>query len=25
VESVVSRAADWWTAWRQLFLEPKLA
>jgi D-amino peptidase len=25
VESIVSRAADWWTAWRQLFLEPKLA
>jgi D-amino peptidase len=24
-ESVVSRAADWWTAWRQLFLEPRLA
>ena len=24
-ESAVSRAADWWTAWRQLFLEPKLA
>jgi D-amino peptidase len=24
-ESVVSRAADWWTAWRQLFLAPKLA
>ena len=25
VESVVSRADDWWTAWRQLFLEPRLA
>jgi D-amino peptidase len=24
-ESVVSRAEDWWTAWRQLFLEPRLA
>jgi D-amino peptidase len=24
-ESLVSRADDWWTAWRQLFLEPKLA
>jgi D-amino peptidase len=24
-ESVVSRADDWWTAWRQLFLEPRLA
>jgi D-amino peptidase len=24
-ESVVSRAADWWTAWQQLFLAPKLA
>jgi D-amino peptidase len=24
-ESVVSRAADWWTAWRQLILEPRLA
>jgi D-amino peptidase len=24
-ESVVSRAGDWWTAWRQLFLEPRLA
>jgi D-amino peptidase len=23
-ESVVSRAGDWWTAWRQLFLEPRL-
>jgi D-amino peptidase len=23
-ESVVSRAPDWWTAWRQLFLEPRL-
>jgi D-amino peptidase len=23
-ESAVSRAADWWTAWRQLFLEPRL-
>ncbi len=24
-ESIVSRAGDWWTAWRQLFLEPRLA
>ena len=24
-ETAVSRADDWWTAWRQLFLEPKLA
>ena len=24
-ESAVSRADDWWTAWRQLFLEPRLA
>jgi D-amino peptidase len=24
-ESLVSRADDWWTAWRQLYLEPKLA
>jgi D-amino peptidase len=24
-ESLVSRAPDWWTAWRQLFLAPKLA
>ena len=24
-ESAVSRAEDWWTAWRQLFLEPRLA
>jgi D-amino peptidase len=24
-ESAVSRGGDWWTAWRQLFLEPKLA
>jgi D-amino peptidase len=24
-ESVVSTADDWWTAWRQLFLEPRLA
>jgi D-amino peptidase len=24
-DSVVSRAEDWWTAWRQLFLEPRLA
>jgi D-amino peptidase len=24
-ESVVSRGADWWTAWRQLFLQPRLA
>jgi D-amino peptidase len=24
-ESLVSSAADWWTAWRQLFLEPRLA
>jgi D-amino peptidase len=24
-ESVVSRAPDWWTAWRQLFLQPRLA
>jgi D-amino peptidase len=24
-ESLVSRADDWWTAWRQLFLEPRLA
>jgi D-amino peptidase len=24
-ESAVSRAADWWTAWRQLYLEPRLA
>ena len=23
-ESIVSRAGDWWTAWRQLFLEPRL-
>jgi D-amino peptidase len=23
-ESAVSRAADWWTAWRQLYLEPRL-
>jgi D-amino peptidase len=23
-ESVVSRAPDWWAAWRQLFLEPRL-
>jgi hypothetical protein len=23
-ESAVSRAPDWWTAWRQLFLEPRL-
>jgi D-amino peptidase len=25
IESLVSRAADWWTAWRQLFLQPRLA
>jgi D-amino peptidase len=25
VDTVVSRAPDWWKAWRQLFLEPKLA
>jgi D-amino peptidase len=24
-EGLVSRGDDWWTAWRQLFLEPKLA
>jgi D-amino peptidase len=24
-ESAISRAADWWTAWRQFFLEPRLA
>jgi D-amino peptidase len=24
-DSVVSSADDWWTAWRQLFLEPRLA
>jgi D-amino peptidase len=24
-ETAVSRGDDWWTAWRQLFLEPKLA
>jgi D-amino peptidase len=24
-ESVTSRAPDWWAAWRQLFLEPRLA
>ena len=24
-ESVVSRADDWWTAWRQLYLQPRLA
>jgi D-amino peptidase len=24
-ESIVSRAPEWWTAWRQLFLEPRLA
>jgi D-amino peptidase len=24
-ESVTSRAGDWWAAWRQLFLEPRLA
>jgi D-amino peptidase len=24
-ESVTSRAANWWAAWRQLFLEPRLA
>ena len=24
-ESAVSRAADWWTAWRQLYLQPRLA
>ena len=24
-QSIVSRGADWWTAWRQLFLEPRLA
>ena len=24
-ESAVSRADDWWKAWRQLFLEPRLA
>jgi D-amino peptidase len=24
-ETAVSRADDWWTAWRRLFLEPKLA
>jgi D-amino peptidase len=24
-ESAVSRADDWWTAWRQLFLQPRLA
>jgi len=24
-DSVVSKADDWWTAWRQLFLEPRLA
>jgi D-amino peptidase len=25
IESAVSRAPDWWTAWRQLFLQPRLA
>jgi D-amino peptidase len=25
IESLVSRGDEWWTAWRQLFLEPKLA
>jgi D-amino peptidase len=25
IESVVSRGDDWWTAWRQLFLQPRLA
>ncbi|HKF14385.1 MAG TPA: M55 family metallopeptidase [Gaiellaceae bacterium] len=25
LESVVSRGDDWWTAWRRLFLQPKLA
>jgi D-amino peptidase len=24
-DSAVSRGGDWWTAWRQLFLEPRLA
>jgi D-amino peptidase len=24
-ESVVSRGPDWWTAWRQLYLQPRLA
>jgi D-amino peptidase len=24
-ESILARADDWWTAWRQLFLEPRLA
>src|SRR5918999_2374688 len=24
-ESAISRAADWWTAWRQLYLQPRLA
>jgi D-amino peptidase len=24
-DTIVSRADDWWSAWRQLFLEPKLA
>jgi D-amino peptidase len=24
-ESILVRADDWWTAWRQLFLEPRLA
>jgi D-amino peptidase len=24
-ESLVSRGPDWWTAWRQLYLQPKLA
>jgi len=24
-ESLVVRAADWWSAWRALYLEPKLA
>jgi D-amino peptidase len=25
IDSIVSRGDDWWTAWRQLFLEPRLA
>jgi D-amino peptidase len=24
IDRVVSRAGDWWTAWRQLYLEPRL-
>jgi D-amino peptidase len=25
IDSIVSRGDDWWTGWRQLFLEPRLA